>query len=101
VNNVLGFPFLFRGALDVRAREINAEMMMAATHALAGLARSEVPESVASAYSGTEFQFGPEYIIPKPFDPRVLSTLPRPWPAPRWRREPHASRSTWTSTGTT
>jgi malate dehydrogenase (oxaloacetate-decarboxylating)(NADP+) len=72
VNNVLGFPFLFRGALDVRAREINAEMMMAATRALAELARSEVPESVASAYSGTEFQFGPEYIIPKPFDPRVL-----------------------------
>jgi malate dehydrogenase (oxaloacetate-decarboxylating)(NADP+) len=72
VNNVLGFPFLFRGALDVRAREINAEMMMAATRALADLARSEVPEAVASAYSGTEFAFGPEYIIPKPFDPRVL-----------------------------
>ncbi|TVP74423.1 MAG: NADP-dependent malic enzyme [Gemmatimonadales bacterium] len=72
VNNVLGFPFLFRGALDVRAREINPEMMLAATRALAQLARAEVPESVASAYSGTEFQFGPQYIIPKPFDPRVL-----------------------------
>jgi malate dehydrogenase (oxaloacetate-decarboxylating)(NADP+) len=72
VNNVLGFPFLFRGALDVRAREINHEMMLAATHALAALARSEVPESVASAYAGAEFQFGPQYIIPKPFDPRVL-----------------------------
>jgi malate dehydrogenase (oxaloacetate-decarboxylating)(NADP+) len=72
VNNVLGFPFLFRGALDVRAREINHAMMLAATHALADLARSEVPESVASAYAGTQFQFGPEYIIPKPFDPRVL-----------------------------
>ncbi len=72
VNNVLGFPFLFRGALDVRAREINHEMMLAATRALAGLARAEVPEAVASAYSGEEFQFGPEYIIPKPFDPRVL-----------------------------
>jgi malate dehydrogenase (oxaloacetate-decarboxylating)(NADP+) len=72
VNNVLGFPFLFRGALDVRARSINAEMMLAATQALAELARTEVPESVASAYSGAEFQFGPEYIIPKPFDPRVL-----------------------------
>ncbi|TVP53814.1 MAG: NADP-dependent malic enzyme [Gemmatimonadales bacterium] len=72
VNNVLGFPFLFRGALDVRAREINHEMMLAATRALADLARAEVPESVASAYSGAEFQFGPEYIIPKPFDPRVL-----------------------------
>jgi malate dehydrogenase (oxaloacetate-decarboxylating)(NADP+) len=72
VNNVLGFPFLFRGALDVRAREINAEMMMAATRALADLARAEVPESVVSAYAGEEFQFGPDYIIPKPFDPRVL-----------------------------
>ncbi len=72
VNNVLGFPFLFRGALDVRAREINAEMMMAATRALAELARSEVPEAVASAYSESEFTFGRDYIIPKPFDPRVL-----------------------------
>ncbi len=72
VNNVLGFPFLFRGALDVRAREINHAMMLAATQALAALARSEVPESVATAYAGTRFQFGPEYIIPKPFDPRVL-----------------------------
>ena len=72
VNNVLGFPFLFRGALDVRAREINAEMMLAATHALAELARAEVPEAVASAYSDEEFTFGPDYIIPKPFDPRVL-----------------------------
>jgi malate dehydrogenase (oxaloacetate-decarboxylating)(NADP+) len=72
VNNVLGFPFLFRGALDVRARGINAEMMLAATRALADLARTEVPESVTSAYSGEEFQFGREYIIPKPFDPRVL-----------------------------
>lgn len=72
VNNVLGFPFLFRGALDVRAREINPAMMMAATRALAELARSEVPESVAAAYAGSSFQFGRNYIIPKPFDPRVL-----------------------------
>jgi malate dehydrogenase (oxaloacetate-decarboxylating)(NADP+) len=72
VNNVLGFPFLFRGALDVRAREINHEMMLAATRALAELARVEVPESVASAYADEEFTFGPDYIIPKPFDPRVL-----------------------------
>ncbi len=72
VNNVLGFPFLFRGALDVRAREINAEMMMAATHALAELARAEVPEVVSSAYSDEDFTFGRNYIIPKPFDPRVL-----------------------------
>jgi malate dehydrogenase (oxaloacetate-decarboxylating)(NADP+) len=72
VNNVLGFPFLFRGALDVRAREINPEMMMAATEALAALARAEVPEAVADAYADEEFRFGPDYIIPKPFDSRVL-----------------------------
>ena len=72
VNNVLGFPFLFRGALDVRAREINEEMMLAATRALADLARAEVPESVTVAYEGEEFEFGREYLIPKPFDPRVL-----------------------------
>lgn len=72
VNNVLGFPFLFRGALDVRARAINEEMMLAATRALAELARAEVPESVTLAYGGEEFQFGTEYLIPKPFDPRVL-----------------------------
>lgn len=72
VNNVLGFPFIFRGALDVRARKINEEMKMAATKALAELAREKVPEVVINAYGGKEFSFGPEYIIPKPFDPRVL-----------------------------
>lgn len=72
VNNVLGFPFIFRGALDVRARKINEEMKMAATRALAQLAREKVPEVVINAYGGKEFSFGPEYIIPKPFDPRVL-----------------------------
>ena len=72
VNNVLGFPFLFRGALDVRARGINEEMMLAATRALAELARAEVPEAVALAYGGERFEFGREYLIPKPFDPRVL-----------------------------
>ena len=72
VNNVLGFPFIFRGALDVRARAINEEMKMAATRALAQLAKEKVPESVINAYGGKEFSFGPEYIIPKPFDPRVL-----------------------------
>jgi malate dehydrogenase (oxaloacetate-decarboxylating)(NADP+) len=72
VNNVLGFPFIFRGALDVRARKINEEMKMAATLALAKLAREKVPEVVINAYGGEEFSFGPEYIIPKPFDPRVL-----------------------------
>ena len=72
VNNVLGFPFLFRGALDVRARAINPEMMVAATRALAALAKASVPQSVAAAYGGEVFEFGPEYLIPKPFDPRVL-----------------------------
>ena len=72
VNNVLGFPFIFRGALDVRARSITPNMMLAATHALADLARQEVPESVMMAYGGDHLEFGREYIIPKPFDPRVL-----------------------------
>ena len=72
VNNVLGFPFIFRGALDVRARVINSEMKLAAVNALAELAREDVPKEVFDAY-GSEFSFGSEYIIPKPFDPRVLS----------------------------
>ncbi len=72
VNNVLGFPFIFRGALDVRARAITPNMMLAATHALADLARQEVPEAVMMAYGGDPIEFGREYIIPKPFDPRVL-----------------------------
>jgi len=72
VNNVLGFPFIFRGALDVRATQINEEMKMAATRALAQLAKQKVPEMVISAYGGEDFSFGKDYIIPKPFDPRVL-----------------------------
>ena len=72
VNNVLGFPFIFRGALDVRATSINDEMKMAATLALSKLAKEKVPEMVIKAYGGEEFEFGKEYIIPKPFDPRVL-----------------------------
>ena len=72
VNNVLGFPFLFRGALDVRARRIDEGMMLAATKALAELARDDVPESVARAYGQDEFAFGRDYLIPKPFDPRIL-----------------------------
>jgi malate dehydrogenase (oxaloacetate-decarboxylating)(NADP+) len=72
VNNVLGFPFIFRGALDVRARSINEEMKMAATRALADLAKQDVPEAVAAAYGELSFRFGPNYLIPKPFDPRVL-----------------------------
>ncbi len=72
VNNVLGFPFIFRGALDVRARAINEDMKMAATRALAALAREEVPDSVTRAYGVERLRFGPDYLIPKPFDPRVL-----------------------------
>jgi malate dehydrogenase (oxaloacetate-decarboxylating)(NADP+) len=72
INNVLGFPFIFRGALDVRARAINDEMKMAATHALAQLAREDVPEAVERAYGDERFRFGAEYLIPKPFDPRIM-----------------------------
>jgi malate dehydrogenase (oxaloacetate-decarboxylating)(NADP+) len=72
VNNVLGFPFIFRGALDVRATAINEEMKMAAVRALAELTKKKVPEMVINAYGGEDFSFGKEYIIPKPFDPRVL-----------------------------
>ncbi|MGE5399070.1 MAG: phosphate acetyltransferase [Ignavibacteriales bacterium] len=72
VNNVLGFPFIFRGALDVRATAITEEMKMAAVEALACLAKEKVPDIVIKAYGGTDFSFGREYIIPKPFDPRVL-----------------------------
>jgi malate dehydrogenase (oxaloacetate-decarboxylating)(NADP+) len=72
VNNVLGFPFIFRGALDVRARTINHDMEVAATHALASLTKEDVPDSVLTAYGLRRLKFGPEYIIPKPFDPRVL-----------------------------
>ncbi|QGA82070.1 NADP-dependent malic enzyme [Halomicrobium sp. LC1Hm] len=72
VNNVLGFPFIFRGALDVRATEINEEMKVAAARALARLARQDVPDAVVKAYGDQPLQFGPEYIIPKPLDPRVL-----------------------------
>ncbi|RME73168.1 MAG: NADP-dependent malic enzyme [Chloroflexi bacterium] len=72
VNNVLGFPFIFRGALDVQARQINDEMKLAASDALARLTREDVPDSVLSAYNLDMLKFGPDYIIPKPFDPRVL-----------------------------
>ena len=77
VNNVLGFPFIFRGALDVRARAINDEMKIAAAKALAALAKEDVPDQVINAYGGERFSFGPDYIIPKPFDARVLM-----WEAP-------------------
>ncbi len=76
VNNVLGFPFIFRGALDVRATAINEEMKIAAAHALAELARQQVPEEVAMAYGGKTPSFGPDYIIPAPFDPRLMEIVP-------------------------
>lgn len=82
VNNVLGFPFIFRGALDVRSRAVSEGMKIAAVHALADLAREPVPDSVLRAYDLERLQFGPEYLIPKPFDPRVL-----------WRVAPAVARA--------
>ncbi len=76
VNNVLGFPYIFRGALDVHATTINDEMKVACARALAELAREEVPDEVAAAYRGKRPKFGPEYIIPVPFDPRLIHTIP-------------------------
>jgi len=76
VNNVLGFPFIFRGALDVRASSINQEMQMAAAYALSDLAREPVPQMVLDAYGVKSMEFGKEYIIPKPLDPRLMDTVP-------------------------
>ena len=76
INNVLGFPYIFRGALDVRATTINDAMKIAAAEAIASLAREDVPDEVASAYAGGYLRFGPDYIIPKPFDPRLISRVP-------------------------
>lgn len=76
VNNVLGFPFIFRGALDVRASTINTQMEIAAVHALAKLAKLPVPDEVLQAYDMDSLAFGPDYIIPKPFDPRLMAIVP-------------------------
>ncbi len=76
VNNVLGFPYIFRGALDVRASEINDAMKIAAVKALAALAREDVPDEVAAAYAGKRLRYGPNYIIPVPFDPRLITAVP-------------------------
>ncbi|MCT8972152.1 NADP-dependent malic enzyme [Microbaculum marinisediminis] len=76
INNVLGFPYIFRGALDVRATTINDDMKVAAARALAELAREDVPDQVAAAYRGSRPKYGPEYIIPVPFDPRLISAVP-------------------------
>jgi malate dehydrogenase (oxaloacetate-decarboxylating)(NADP+) len=76
INNVLGFPYIFRGALDVRASTINEAMKIAAAEALAKLAREDVPDEVAAAYSGQRLRYGPDYIVPTPFDPRLIFTVP-------------------------
>jgi len=76
VNNVMGFPYIFRGALDVRASTINDEMKLAAVKAIASLAREPVPDEVSAAYAGRKMTYGPEYIIPSPFDPRLIYTVP-------------------------
>ncbi len=76
INNVLGFPYIFRGALDVRASTINDAMKIAAAKALAALAREDVPDEVAAAYAGQRLQYGPEYIVPTPFDPRLIWAVP-------------------------
>ena len=76
INNVLGFPYIFRGALDVRASTINDAMKIAAARAIAALAREDVPDEVDAAYSGRRLRYGPEYIIPVPFDPRLIVTIP-------------------------
>ena len=76
VNNVLGFPYIFRGALDVRASTINDEMKIAAAHAIADLAREDVPDEVNAAYSGRHLRYGPDYLIPAPFDPRLIRAVP-------------------------
>ena len=76
VNNVLGFPYIFRGALDVRASTINDEMKIAAAEALAALAREDVPDEVGAAYAGRSLRYGPDYIIPAPFDPRLITAIP-------------------------
>ncbi|MFO1069015.1 MAG: NADP-dependent malic enzyme [Geminicoccaceae bacterium] len=76
VNNVLGFPYIFRGALDVRASTINEQMKVAAAYAIAALAREEVPDEVTAAYRGRRLRYGPEYLIPTPFDPRLITAVP-------------------------
>ena len=76
VNNVLGFPYIFRGALDVRATTINDAMKIAAAYAIAALAREDVPDEVSAAYRGRRLRYGPDYLIPTPFDPRLITAVP-------------------------
>jgi malate dehydrogenase (oxaloacetate-decarboxylating)(NADP+) len=77
VNNVLGFPYIFRGALDARAKRINTDMHIAAVRALSDLAKQPVPQQVLDAYGLESLEFGKDYIIPKPFDPRLIDTVPK------------------------
>ena len=86
INNVLGFPFIFRGALDVQASTINEDMKIAAAKALAELAREDVPDQVAAAFLGRQVKYGPEYIIPAPFDPRLIVKSRSQSPRQRWTR---------------
>ena len=86
VNNVLCFPFIFRGALDAGATRITEEMKLACVKAIAELAQAEQNDEVARAYAGQELSFGPDYIIPKPFDPASSCRSRRPWPRPPWSR---------------
>ena len=97
VNNVLGFPYIFRGALDVRASTINDTMKIAAAQALAALAREDTPDEVDAAYAGRRLRYGPDYIIPVPFDPRLISHDPaRGRARRRWTAASPAGRSsTW------
>jgi malate dehydrogenase (oxaloacetate-decarboxylating)(NADP+) len=111
VNNVLGFPYIFRGALDVRATEINEAMKVAAVHALADLAREDVPDAVIRAYGGKPIRFGPDYIVPKPLDTRVLlkvvpavaqaavAAVLRVYPCPNGRPTSSAWRPAWGRSG--
>ena len=95
VNNVLGFPYIFRGALDVQARTINEPMKIAAAHALAELARADVPDAVAKVY-GRRLRYGPDYIIPAPFDPRLICEFHPRSRKLRWTQVLRAGRSsTW------
>ena len=77
VNNVLGFPYIFRGALDAKSKEINTEMKIAAVHALKDLAKLTVPDTVLQAYNSGSLSYGCDYIIPKPFDPRLIDIVPK------------------------
>lgn len=93
INNVIGFPYIFRGALDTQAKAINEEMKLAAVHAIADLAKQPVPDVVNEAYHVNNFTFGPDYFIPKPVDPRLITKFPWLWQKQQWNQEWHAKTS--------